>query len=267
MGFVDRLTGKTAAQAAGEAGELQAGATGEASQLQTTAIQQATEIQSLAAKEASGIITAAEREALTGLRQQFDITQSQLQTQQQGLAPFREAELAGLERQQAVLGGQAQLAGPAQQQLGSLLGFGGAEAQQQAQAGVLDSPAQQALRNRAAKLSTRTASAIGGLGGGNIRSALFEQGRALDEQALQQRIGQLGNVAQFGTQGIGLGGTGLQTGLAGQQAGLGTQQAGMLAQQQSGLGRAQATGILAPAQIQAGGLTGVAQTQAAGLTG
>jgi hypothetical protein len=263
----DKLLGKDAQRAAEDAARLQASALGQAGELQATAIQQATDIQKLAAKEASGVITAAEQESLAGLRQQFEVTQGQLQQQQQGLSPFRETELAGLQRQQQALGGQAQLAGGAQQQLGSLLGFGGAEAQQQAQAGVLDSPAQQALRNRAAKLSTRTASAIGGLGGGNIRSALFEQGRALDEQALQQRISQLGSVSQFGTQGLGLGGTGLQTQLAGQQAQLGSQQAGQIAQGVSGIGRAQAGGILTPAQIEASGITGVAGAKAGALTG
>lgn len=292
MGFVDRLTGKTAAQAASEAGEIQAGAATEAAEigrqtaldvagLQEKASREAGEIQALSALESAGTLSEAQRGSLAELRQSFAGTQTQIQQSQQqlgqfgqGLEPFRETELAGLQRQQQALGGQAQLAGGAQQQLGQLLGFGGQQAQQEAQRGVLDSPAQQALRERAARLSTRTASAIGGLGGGNIRSALFEQGRALDAQALQNRIGQLGQVSQFGTQGLGLGGTGLQTGLAGQQAQLGTQgallgsqQAQQIASGATDIGRAIAGGQLGAGQARAAGTAGAGLAAAQGLAG
>lgn len=157
----------------------------------------------------------------------------------QQLKPFQEIELAGLRRAE-------ELAVPAQEELRQLLGFGGAEAQQAAQQAVLESPAQQALRERAARLSTRTASAIGGLGGGNIRQELFEQGRGLDLQALQQRIGQLG-------------------GLAGQRLGAGAtrQVAGGL----TNIGQIQASGILGAAQARQQGISNLLRLGGAAVGG
>lgn len=198
MGFVDRLTGKEAAQAATQAGETQAQAT-----------ERAAEIQAEVQREAMALG-----------------------------APFREIELQGARR----LGGLASAALP---QFQALSGLQGPEAQMAAEQAILESPAQQALRDRAARLSTRSAAAIGGLGGGNIRSQLFEQGRILDLQALANRRSELG-------------------GLVGMQPGAGATQFG--AGQLSQLGAIQAGGLTGAAQARASGLLGGAQAKSQALT-
>ncbi len=58
----------------------------------------------------------------------------------------------------------------------NLIGLGGTEAQQQAYDDYQLSPGQQFLRDRGEKAMVRNASAIGGLGGGNVRSDLQQQG-------------------------------------------------------------------------------------------
>lgn len=96
-----------------------------------------------AATEAAGIQAGASREAAALQQQQFQQTR-------EDLSPFREAGLPALEQQQALLG---------------LLG----EEQQQAALGALqETPGQEFIRQRAQKNLLRNASAIGGIGGGNI---------------------------------------------------------------------------------------------------
>jgi hypothetical protein len=164
-------------------------------------------------------------------RRQFDITQ-------QNLAPFREAGIAALGQQQALLGLQGQEA------------FEGA---------TRLSPGQQFLEDRARRNLLRGASAIGGLGGGNIRSALVEQGAGFGAAQLQNQFGQLGqlagqgqaattNLGQFGAQTSGnisnllqAGGQARASGILGAQqasAGLGQQFLG------AGLGAAAGGGLL-----------------------
>lgn len=304
MGFVkdtwDGITGKTGAEAAGKAGEIQsqaakeaAGITSEAalkvaemqaqtareaggiagdaytqaSQMQAKAIQDAAKIQQASQLEAAGLLSDAQRQALGIAKQQFAQTQQQFQGLYSQLAPAQQVELQGLQRQEQALGGQAQLATGAQGQLGSLLGIGGAEAQQQAQSAILDSPAMQALRERAGMLSTRTSAAIGGLGGGNVRQELYSQGRALDEQALQQRINQLSGVSQFGTQGIGQTATGIGAGAIGQQVAMGMNQAQLLGGMTSDIGRTLAAGAAGAGQAQAGGVLGAGEALSGGMLG
>jgi len=70
---------------------------------------------------------------------------------------------------------------------------------------------QQFLRDRAQRNLLRSSAAIGGLGGGNVRSALVQQGVGFAQQDLQNRFGRLGklagqgqaaatNIGQFGAQ-------------------------------------------------------------------
>ena len=96
-------------------------------------------------------------------RRQFDITQDQL-------SPFHEAGLGALQQQQALLG----LLGPGQQDaaLGS----------------IAKSPAQQFIEERGQRQLLQGASAIGGLGGGNVREALVEQGTGFAGQLLQNQF-------------------------------------------------------------------------------
>ncbi len=106
-------------------------------------------------------------------RRQFDITQGNLQ-------PFQQAGQAAIASQQ------------------DLLGLNGAEAQQAAYALINQSPGQQFLRDRAQKNLLRNAAAIGGLGGGNVRSALVEQGVGFAQQDIQNQFGRLGQLAGQG---------------------------------------------------------------------
>lgn len=93
----------------------------------------------------------------------------------------------------------------------ALSGAGGIPAQQQAFAQFQESPGQQFLRDRAEQALLRNQAAIGGLGGGNVRSALQEQAIGLAQQDFGNQFARLGQVS-----GQGLQAAGLQAGLAGQ---------------------------------------------------
>ena len=139
-----------------------------------------------AAKEAGRLQADASLAGIEEQRRQFDITQQNLQ-------PFQEAGVSALQQQQA------------------LLGLSGADAQQQAFNQFTESPGQRFLRERQEKALLRNASAIGGLGGGNVRTALQEQAAGIAQQDFQNQFGQLGqlagqgqsavtNIGQFGAQ-------------------------------------------------------------------
>ena len=134
-------------------------------------------IASEGAKSSAGKATRAQTDAseatVAEQRRQFDITQA-------GLQPFQEAGQAAVTSQQA------------------LLGLSGQEAQAGALASIEQSAGQQFLRDRAQKNLVRNASAIGGLGGGNVRSALVQQGVGFAQQDIQNQFGRLGQVAGQG---------------------------------------------------------------------
>ena len=172
-----------------------------------------------AAEEAAEAQARASRTNIQESARQFDITQA-------GLKPFQEAGVGALEQQQA------------------LLGLLGSEAQQQAFAGLQESPGQKFIRERQQKALLRGASAIGGLGGSNVRTALQQQAAGFAQQDIQNQFGRLGqlagqgqsaatNIGQFGTQAVGQQNQFRQAGAEARASGiLGVQQAG--AQQQEG---------------------------------
>ncbi len=90
---------------------------------------------------------------------------------------------------------------------GALSGALGPQAQQQAFADFQASPGQEFLTGEAERSLLRNQAAIGGLGGGNVRSALQEQAIGLAAQDFGNQFGRLGQVSGLGAQ------------LAGQQAG------------------------------------------------
>ena len=158
--------------------------------------------------------------ALAGIdeqRRQFDVTQ-------ESFRPFQEAGVAAIGSQQ------------------DLLGLRGQEAQQSAFDAFNQSPGQQFLRDRAQKNLVRNSSAIGGLGGGNVRSALVQQGVGFAQQDFQNQFGRLGQLAgqglsstqsvgQFGQntanniqQGLNLSGQARASGILGQQQAAAQQQ-------------------------------------------
>lgn len=142
------------------------------------------------------------------------------QALQGGLA----GSLSGL--QQGINLGRQDLAQFAQQGEGAinlqaaLSGAAGTQAQQQAFQDFTLSPGQQFFRERQEQALLRNQAAIGGLGGGNVRSALQQQATGFAQQALTDQFAQLGQVS----------GQGLQAaGQRAQLAGAGGQQASNLA--------------------------------------
>ena len=170
-----------------------------------------------AAGGAAGAQSAAIQEAIEEIKKDFGITEEEF-------APFREAAVGG----EGVTG-----ALPRQQEF---LGLLGPEAQQAAFAGFMESPGQKFLRERGEQALVRQSSAIGGLGGGNIRQALQEQGigvAAQQQSELQDRLAGLTGLGFQATSGLG--------GLRGQKA----KNIGTLLTQQ---GQARASGILGQQQ-------------------
>lgn len=96
------------------------------------------------------------------------------------LDPFAKAGRSALEQQQA------------------LLGLGGQEAQDAAFNAFAESPGQRFIRERTQKSLLRNASAIGGIGGGNVRSALVEQGAGFAAQNFNNQFNQLSDLRTSG---------------------------------------------------------------------
>ena len=126
-----------------------------------------------AANKAAGIQARGAEAGIAEQRRQFDVTQANLQ-------PFQEAGVGAIGQQQA------------------LLGLSGVEAQNEAFAGLQESPGQRFLRDRQQKALLRNASAIGGLGGGNVRTALQEQAVGFAQQDINNQFGRLGQLAGQG---------------------------------------------------------------------
>ena len=227
----------------------------------------------LGARSAKKAGRAQQRGAEAGIeeqRRQFDITTGQLTQAQrrnqialrrgQGeqfrqLDPFSQAGVGALEQQQA------------------LLGLGTPEQQAQARAGLTESAGKRFIRERAEKSLVRNAAAIGGLGGGNVRSALVEQGAGFAAQIEGdqfRRLQGLTSAGQTAATNIGQGAlttaSGIGTGAintAARQGQFGQQTAGNIAQLQGNIGQARAGSILGQNQaIQqgiSGAFTGAAQ--------
>ena len=127
-----------------------------------------------AAKDAGKVQAASSDKAVAEQRRQFDITQSNLQ-------PFIQAGQGALTEQQA------------------LLGLSGVGAQQQAFSRFNDSPGQTFLRERGERALLQNQAAIGGLGGGNVRSELQQQGIGFAQQQLNNQLAQLGGISGTGS--------------------------------------------------------------------
>jgi hypothetical protein len=114
-----------------------------------------------------------QNQSIAEQRRQFDATQANLQ-------PFQDAGQAAIGEQQ------------------NLIGLNGNEAQQASFDAFNASPGQKFLRDRAQKNLLRNSAAIGGLGGGNVRSALVEQGVGFAQQDYNNQFGRLGQLAGQG---------------------------------------------------------------------
>jgi hypothetical protein len=116
----------------------------------------------------------------------------------------------------------------------ALLGLQGGTAQDEAYGNIQESAGQRFLRDRAQKALLRNSAATGGLGGGNVRTALQEQAVGFAQQDINNQFGRLGQLAGQGQNAANVSG----------QAG--SQSASNIANLQANQGAAQATGILAP---------------------
>jgi hypothetical protein len=164
-------------------------------------------MQADAASEAAGAQAGAAQAGIDEQRRQFD-------EMQRLLAPYVQA-------------GQPALAG-----MQNLIGLGGAEAQQQAIAGIEQSPLLQALTRQGEEAILQRASATGGLRGGNVQAALAQFRPQMLQQALEQQYSRLGGLTSLGQQ------SAARVGTAGMNTGVNV---GNLLQQQ---GAAQAGGAL-----------------------
>lgn len=163
-------------------------------------------------------------------------SQAQVEALGQGIGEIRGFTQQGQAGFQPFLtGGQG-----AFEQQQALLGLLGQERGAEALASFQESPGQQFLRERGQRALTRNAGAIGGLGGGNVRSALVEQGTGFAQQDFGNFFNRLAGLSGQGLQAAG----GL--GQLGAQAG--SSIAGLLGSQ----GQARASGILGSQQARAG---------------
>jgi hypothetical protein len=169
-------------------------------------------MQADAASEAAGAQSGAAQAGIDEQRRQFDEIQRLL-------APYVQA-------------GQPALAG-----MQNLIGLGGAEAQQQAIAGIEQSPLFQALTRQGEEAILQRASATGGLRGGNVQAALAQFRPQMLQQALEQQYSRLGGLTSLGQQ------SATRTGTAGMETGVNV---GNLLQQQGAARAGGALGSAAP---------------------
>jgi hypothetical protein len=175
-----------------------------------------------AAQQAANVQTQAADAGIQEQRRQFDLTRGDLEPRIQG--------------------GNRAFAGQE-----ALLGLSGEDAQEQAYGQLQESAGQRFLRDRQQKALLRNQSAIGGLGGGNVRTALQEQAMGFAQQDIENQFGRLGQLAGQGQNAAGTSGQ------------FGAQSAGNIANLQANRGSAQATGLLGPAQANAAATGGLLQ--------
>ena len=125
------------------------------------------------AKKAANASIAGQETATEEQRRQFDITQGNIQPS---------IDTGNLAREQ----------------LAASLGLSGAEAEQDFLSNFKESAGQKFLRERGERSLVRNASAIGALGGGNVRRALVEQGIGIAGQRLSERQNRLAALSGSG---------------------------------------------------------------------
>jgi hypothetical protein len=170
-------------------------------------------MQSQAAGDAAAIQGQAAQGGIDEQRRQFDKVQSLLQ-------PYTAAGTSALQQQMALLGlaPQSQRAGGGGGGFGGIAGsiagaasdaFGGGQtqfvggeagqaAQQQAISALASSPQFQALQQQGENALLQTASATGGLRGGNLQGALAQFRPALLSNLIEQQYGRLGGLTTLG---------------------------------------------------------------------
>ena len=153
----------------------------------------------IASDKASDVQAEASDEAIREQQRQFDLTEARLLEEQtfnrEQQAQFNEQAQADFDQfQRPFL--QAGVDASGQQR--ALVGLDGQQAQTQALDLINESPGQKFLRDRGQKNLLRNSAAIGGLGGGNVREALVQQGVGFAQQDIQNQFGRLGQIAGQG---------------------------------------------------------------------
>lgn len=174
-----------------------------------------------AEEEAAEQRAAGRTEGIAEQRRQFDVTREDFSgfVERGGAAGEREAEFLGLR---------------------------GTEAEQAAISGFRESPGQVFLRERQERALLRNEAAIGGLGGGNVRTALQEQAFGIASTQLGERKSRLADVARRGLSAVG------------QQAGIGAGISANISNLLAGRGDVLAAGTEAEAEARRSGLARVA---------
>ncbi|QDP63212.1 MAG: hypothetical protein Unbinned1520contig1002_10 [Prokaryotic dsDNA virus sp.] len=174
FGLVKDVTGAEAGEeAAIKAGDIQANAAQAGLDESSRQFDVTTENLSLADQFNREQLGLGSEEAISSLRDSKAGQQAQL-------SPFANAGVSALEQQQA------------------LLGMGTQEQQQQAFNQFSESPGQKFIRERAEKSLVRNSSVIGGLGGGNVRSALIKQGAGFAAQDFNNQFNRLDSLRASG---------------------------------------------------------------------
>lgn len=138
-----------------------------------------------AAERAAGVQESAALAGIEETRRQFDLTREDLR-------PRIEAEQTRFETEQA----RFDVGSEALQEQQALIGLRGDREQLTALRNLRESPGQLFLRLRQQRALVRNASAIGGLGGGNVRTALQEQATGFAQQDLQNQFGRLASIVR-----------------------------------------------------------------------
>lgn len=173
----------------------------------------------------------------TRYNQQFDLSQSRFDLNRADNAPRVAAGNQALQQQQA------------------LLGLSGQDAQQAAYGGLQESAGQRFLRDRQERALLRNQSAIGGLGGGNVRTALQEQSAGFAMQDVNNQFNRLNTISlqgqnasnvsgQLGSQPTANSASNVQTNVSGASS-------NNIQNLIAGQGAARASGILAQTQANA----------------
>ncbi len=182
-----------------------------------------------AAKEAAELQSQSAIKGIEEQRRQFDIATGLMQPQ---------IEAGNVARQQQM----------------AMLGLLGPEAQAEAQSQFAESPGQQFIRERQQRALLRNQAAIGGLGGGNVKTALQQQEAGFAAQDFGNQFNRMSSLTG-----------GAQTGSS-QLAQQGMGMAGSIGDLLARSGQAQASGVLGAAQSKAQGTQNLMQMAGTALS-
>lgn len=189
---------------------------------------QAADAQAGAYREGAQIQSDAIQKAIDEMRSQFEAGKGELD-------PYSQAGLGSLEQQQA------------------LLGLLGEDKQSTAMEGFKESPGQKYLREKQEKALLQNAAAIGGLGGGNVRTALQEQAAGIAATDYDNYYNKLSGLTG--------GGQNAAANIAQIGSNFGANAGNMITQQ----GNAMAGGVTNAANARASGIIGQQQARAANM--